>query len=137
MQTITTIDVSSFGVSSARRTPLVVDPRRPGANDPQSVTVNGHVFTYRLLADGSVEVGGVAGDSGSSLNGTVIAVYTANGYNSVAYTHTGGADFQIGDFGASVTVPQPISFALPIEVIDGDGDVAASYVDVNLTAWSL
>ena len=137
IQTITKIQISYLGVSSALLTPLLDDPSLPGAADPQSVTVNGHVFTYRLLADGSVEVGGVAGEGGASLNGTNIAVYTANGYNSIAYTHTGGDEFQIGDFGASVTVPQPISFALPIEIVDGDGDVAASYVDINLEAWSL
>jgi VCBS repeat-containing protein len=137
VQTITKIQISYFGVTSALLTPLLDNPATPAVNDAQSVTVNGHVFTYRLLADGSVEIGGVAGDSGSSLNGSNIAVYTASGYNSVAYTYVSGDTFQVGDFGAAVSVPQPLSFALPIELVDGDGDVAASYLDVNVKASTI
>ena len=125
IRTITQIRIAYFGIGSALLTPTTA---------VQTVIVNGHSFTYQLQVNGSVNVGGVAGDPGSSLNGTNIAVFTTNGYNSVEYTYVSGDTFQIGDFGASITTPQPTSFSLPIAVIDGDGDRAASYLDITLAA---
>jgi large repetitive protein len=89
-------------------------------------TINGHLFTVQLMADGSVNVAGVAGASGSSLAGTVIATFTDNGYNSIEYRWVSGDTFQIGDFGATTQTTNPVVFNVPVEVIDGDGDISAS-----------
>jgi len=82
------------------------------------------VFTVTLNPDGSVLVAGVAGDSGSSLLGTVIGVLTEDGYNSVEYAWQSGGTFQIGDFGATTLTSEPVNFTIPVEIMDGDGDVA-------------
>jgi hypothetical protein len=111
------LTISYFGVAGGLIVPTVA------ATD---YTVNGHVFTVVLNPDGSVSVSGVAGDSGSSLQGTVIAIFTTNGYNSVEYSYQSGDTFQIGDFGATATSTQPVNFTVPVEVIDGDGDISSS-----------
>jgi hypothetical protein len=121
---ISGITISYFGVAGGLIVPTLV---------ATNYTVNAHVFTVVLNADGSVSVSGVAGDSGSSLQGTVIAVFTANGYNSLEYTYQAGDTFQIGDFGATATSAQPVSFAVPVEVIDADGDISSSS-DLVITA---
>lgn len=100
---------------------------------PTNYSVSGHVFTITLLADGSVNVAGVEGDPGSSLVGTQIAVFTATGYNSVEYSWAGGADFQIGDFGATTLTTSPVVFTVPVQVVDGDGDVSAN-ANIQITA---
>ena len=65
-----------------------------------------------------------------SLNGTVIGVFTPNGYNSVEYTWQAGQTFQIGDFGASILTNDPVRFSIPVEIIDADGDVATGPLSV-------
>jgi large repetitive protein len=124
--TINGITIAYFGVAST-----IIIPTTTATN----YTVNGHVFTVTLNADGSVNVAGVAGDSGSSLLGTVIAVFTATGYNSVEYTYQSGDTFQIGDFGATTLTNNPVTFTVPVQVIDGDGDVSANS-NLSITANS-
>jgi hypothetical protein len=97
-----------------------------------SVTLAGQVFTLTPNPDGSVTITGVEGAGGSSLAGTVIAVFTANGYNSVDYAYQSGADFQIGGFGATTLTNNPVTFAVPVQVVDGDGDVSTSS-NLNVT----
>lgn len=121
------VSITYFGVSyvSPSGSQIIVP-----TSEAITYTVNGHAFTVQLV-DGSVLVSGVSGDTGSSLNGTVIAVYTQNGYNSVEYTWAAGENFQIGDFGATTLSKDPVSFTVPIQVVDGDGDVAASSISVT------
>jgi len=83
---------------------------------PTNYTINGRVFTVTLNADGSVDIAGVAGASGSSLQGTTIAVFTANGYNSVEYAWQSGDTFQIGGFGATTITNLPVSFNGPGQI---------------------
>ena len=104
-------------------------------SEPEPYTINGRVFTVVLNLDGSVSIDGVAGRGGASLDGTVIAVYTSTGYNSVEYAYQSGDTFQIGDFGATVRSYDPVSFAIPIAVVDLDGDVSVSS-DLNITVNS-
>ncbi len=104
---------------------------------PTNYTVNGHVFTVTLNVDGSVSVAGVAGESGSSLNGTVIGVLTDDGYNSVEYSWQAGSTFQIGDFGATTITNDPVNFTVPVSVIDNDGDTSPSgTLDITLNPAS-
>jgi hypothetical protein len=94
-------------------------------------TVNGpglttHAFTVTFNANGTVDVAGVEGDSGASLAGTVIAVFSANGFDSVEYSYVSGDTFQIGDFGATVQTTNPVTLTVPVTIQDGDGDQLAS-----------
>jgi hypothetical protein len=69
------------------------------------------------------------------MQGTVIAVFTTNGYNSVEYTYQSGETFQIGDFGATTLTNNPVNFNIPVQVIDADGDVTA-LSNLSITANS-
>ncbi len=101
---------------------------------PTVYSVNGRDFTVTLNADGSVSVDGLEGDSGSSLAGTVIGVFTDDGYNSLEYTYESGGTFQIGGFGATVISNDPVEFDVPISVVDNDGDIVSSGVlDITLS----
>ncbi|MFO7964970.1 MAG: DUF5801 repeats-in-toxin domain-containing protein [Desulfobacterales bacterium] len=91
------------------------------------VTIGGELFTVQFLsADGSVTVDSV-------VTGTELAVYTEDGYNSIEYFHDGGNTFKIGDF-ASTTLEagDPVDLTLPVEIVDGDGDVAGGSLDITL-----
>jgi Ca2+-binding RTX toxin-like protein len=92
--------------------------------------IGGRTFTVTEMSNGSVDVAGVYGDSNTS---TQIAVYTATGYNAVEYTWAAGDTFKLGDFGAAVPSSDPVSFTVPIEVVDGDGDTAGSVIGITLT----
>ena len=95
-----------------------------------SYNIAGHIFTVTLDFDGKgINVGGVFGDS---TNTTSIAVFTANSYNSLEYTYVSGDPFKIGNFGASVPSTDPVNFDVPIQVVDSDGDTAASSIGVTL-----
>ena len=83
-----------------------------------SPVVGGHTFTITENADGSIDVGGVAGT-------TSIATFTANGYNSLEYTWVAGDTFKIGNFGAAKLSTAPVDFSVPVQVVDGDGDTAS------------
>ncbi|MCH1926802.1 type I secretion C-terminal target domain-containing protein, partial [Shewanella sp. C32] len=90
-------------------------------------TVGGHLFTVSFSADGSASVEGV-------VNGTTLAAYTYNGYNSIEWSNTGGDSFQIGDFGATTVTTKDVSLSVPVVVQDGDGDTAPSSLGITLTA---
>ena len=87
-----------------------------------SYVVGGHTFTITEIADGSINVGGVAGT-------TTIATFTANGYNSLEYTWVAGDTFKIGNFGAAKQSTAPVDFSVPVQVVDGDGDTASGNLD--------
>ena len=67
------------------------------------------------------------------VTGTQVGVFTANGYNSLEYTYVSGEAFQIGQFGASVPTVGSVSFDVPIELVDGDGDTVTDSIGVTLT----
>jgi hypothetical protein len=92
--------------------------------------IGGRTFTVTEMSNGSVDVAGVYGDSNTS---TQIAVYTATGYNAVEYTWAAGDTFKLGDFGAAVPSSDPVSFTVPIEVVDGDGATVGSVTGITLT----
>ena len=93
-----------------------------------SLVVGGHNFTITENADGSIDLGGVAGT-------TSIATFTANGYNSLEYTWVSGDTFKIGNFGAAKLSTAPVDFSVPVQVVDGDGDTASGnlwdHVDIS------
>ena len=91
-----------------------------------SYVVGGHTFTITEIADGSINVGGVAGT-------TSIATFTANGYNSLEYTWVAGDTFKIGNFGAAKQSTAPVDFSVPVQVVDGDGDTASGNLGITLT----
>ncbi|MXO57930.1 hypothetical protein GRI36_13720 [Altererythrobacter gangjinensis] len=101
---------------------------------PTDYSVNGQTFTVTLNGNGSVSVAGVEGESGASLLGTVIGVFTEDGYNSVEYSWEAGSTFQVGDFGATSITNDPVNFTVPISIVDGDGDVVdAGILDITAT----
>lgn len=91
-------------------------------NATLSVTANG---TYNVggqnftvtFANGEATVTGVVAN-------TVVAGFTADGYNSIEFHHAGGDTFKIGDFGAVVQTENPVNFNVPVAIVDGDGDSA-------------
>src|SRR4029078_8824520 len=89
--------------------------------------VGGHPFTIAEIADGSINVGGVAGT-------TSVATFTANGYNSLEYTWVAGDPFKIGNFGAAKQSTAPVDFTVPVQVVDGDGDHASGNLGITLTS---
>ncbi|TPJ15502.1 type I secretion C-terminal target domain-containing protein, partial [Mesorhizobium sp. B2-7-2] len=75
---------------------------------------------------------------------TSIATFTADGYTSLELTNISplnpqnhqpvtGTDFAITGFGAAVQSSDPVSFSLPVQLVDGDNDAAASSIGITLT----
>ena len=84
------------------------------------------VTHLRLLQDdGSVIVGGL-------VNGASIATYTAIGFNSLEVAYVSGNAFIITGFGTASVIDAPVSFNVPVELVDADGDVAGSNIGVTL-----
>ena len=97
-----------------------------GQQSFNNVTIGGHQFTITELVDGTVNISGV-------VTGTQVGVFTANGYNSLEYSYVSGEAFQIGQFGASVPTIGSVSFDVPIELVDGDGDTVTNSIGVTST----
>ena len=89
------------------------------------VMVGGHAFTIIGQDDGSVIVGGL-------VNGATIATYTADGFNSLEVAYVSGNPFIITGFGTASVLSAPVSFNVPVEVVDADGDAAAAALRVAL-----
>ncbi|MGX5850397.1 type I secretion C-terminal target domain-containing protein, partial [Mesorhizobium sp. PL10] len=71
-----------------------------------------------------------------------VATFTADGYNSLELlnsspTDNSGNDFAITGFGAAVQTTDPVTFNLPIQIVDGDGDTATSAIGVTLSGTGL
>ncbi|TDQ66016.1 putative secreted protein (type I secretion substrate), partial [Maritalea mobilis] len=94
-----------------------------------NITVGGVTFTVQFVMTAGtydVLIDGVVSD-------TQIATFTADGYNSVEFHHESGQDFQIGEFGTTVTDPgEPVQIALDLELTDADGDSSTGTLDINL-----
>ena len=89
------------------------------------VMVGGHAFTIIGQADGSVIVGGL-------VNGASIATYTADGFNSLEVAYVSGNPFIITGFGTASVLSAPVSFNVPVEVVDADGDAASGNLGITL-----
>ncbi|TQI75273.1 hypothetical protein FHT98_3050 [Bosea sp. AK1] len=101
-----------------------------------SHVIGGHSYTVTFNADGngSVSVDGIYGTSGNQAVGTNVAISTASGFNSVEYQYLSGGTFKIGEFGSAVPSSAPVSFNVPIQVVDGDGDAASAALGITLTS---
>ena len=97
-----------------------------GQQSFNNVTIGGQQFTITELVDGTVNISGV-------VTGTQVGVFTVNGYNSLEYSFVSGEAFQVGQFGASVPTVGSVSFDVPIELVDGDGDTVTDSIGVTLT----
>ncbi|WEN41485.1 Alginate lyase 7 [Thauera sp. GDN1] len=102
-----------------------------------SYTIGGKTFTVQFIdvdpTDATKYEVTIDGVAGGSKDGTQIATYTATGYSSLEYYHDGGQPFSVGDFGATtINEGTPVSFGLPIEVVDNDGDFASTQINVTL-----
>ncbi|MDX8469319.1 type I secretion C-terminal target domain-containing protein, partial [Mesorhizobium sp. VK23B] len=97
-----------------------------------NVTVGGHLFTVHFV-DGAAAGTQYEAVVGSILQNTSIATYTANGYNSLEIGYESGDTFKLGDFGAAAATNSPVSFDLPVSVVDGDNDTAAGTIGITLS----
>jgi large repetitive protein len=61
-----------------------------------------------------------------------IATTGTTTYNALEILYISGSDFELTGFGSASVTNTPVSFALPIEVVDADGDVAASFLDLTM-----
>ena len=111
---ITSVAISFGGETKAVALAAFVNP----------VIVGGHSFTISQ-DDGSVIVGGLVSNAS-------IATYTANGFNSLEVTYVSGNAFIITGFGTTSVLDAPVSFNVPVELVDADGDVAGSSIGVTL-----
>ena len=66
------------------------------------------------------------------VNGATIATYTADGFNSLEVAYVSGNPFNIAGFGTASVLNAPVSFNVPVEVVDADGDAAGSIIGVTL-----
>ena len=112
--------ITSVAISFGGETKFVVL-----ASFVSPVIVGGRSFTIQDPHDGSVIVGGL-------VDNTAIATYTANGYNSLEVTYVSGNAFFITGFGTTSVVDEPVSFNVPVELVDADGDAAAAVLSVRL-----
>ena len=120
--------LTGVAISFGNNPPLFIDLTQPFG---PSYDIGGHIFTVTLGLNGGIDVGGVFGDSTIT---TSIAVFTSNGYNALEYTWVSGDPFKIGNFGASIPSTDPVSFDVPIQVVDFDGDTADSSIGITLAA---
>ena len=116
MDHITSVAISFGGETKA------IDLASPFVNP---VMVGGHAFTIAAQTDGSVIVGGLA-------NNASIATYTADGFNSLEVAYESGNAFIITGFGTASVLSAPVSFNVPVELVDADGDAAGSSIGVTL-----
>ena len=119
--------LTGIAISFGNNPPLFIDLTQPLG---PSYDIAGHTFTVTpdVPMEG-INVGGVFGDNTIT---TSIAVFTSNGYNALEYTWVSGDPFKIGNFGASIPSTDPVSFDVPIQVVDFDGDTADSSIGITL-----
>ena len=113
---ITSVAISFGGETKAVALAAFVNP----------VIVGGQSFTIAAQADGSVIVGGLVSNAS-------IATYTADGFNSLEVAYVSGNAFIITGFGTASVLSAPVSFNVPVELVDADGDAAGgSTIGVTL-----
>ena len=116
--------ITSIAIRFGGETVIVVFAGPPIVNP---IEVGGQDFTVTRDSDGmSVVVDGL-------VTGVTIATYTADGFNSLEVTYVSGNPFIITGFGTSAVLTDPVSFEVPVELVDGDGDTTTtSSINVNL-----
>ena len=65
-----------------------------------------------------------------------IATYTADGFNSLEVAYVSGNAFIITGFGTASVLRAPVSFSVPVELVDADGDAASSNLRITLEPLS-
>ena len=96
----------------------------------KTYTVGTDTYQVILKADGTVEVSDI--DSPTS-----ISVFTADGYNSLQVQNVNTSkEFQFTKFVSTELTEQDLSFDLPLQLVDGDGDTAASSLGITLSGKS-
>ncbi|WP_237022375.1 type I secretion C-terminal target domain-containing protein [Halomonas sp. HG01] len=120
-------DITAVGISFGGDYELVA---YDGTGGPFVTNVGGEEFIVVFAENGAgkleASVEGIVG-------GAQVSVFTADGYNSVEYHYAAGNTFKIGDFGTTAIEPgEEVAFSVPVEIVDGDGDVASSSLDVLL-----
>ncbi|MBB3990569.1 DUF5801 repeats-in-toxin domain-containing protein [Croceicoccus naphthovorans] len=122
--TITGIVISYNGVQSADLTPT---------GSLQTVTISGRTFSYQLDGDGGVVIGNIGGANGNSgPPETTVAIFTADGYNSMEVDYVSGQTIKFSGFGAATESQDPVDFSVPLLIVDGDGDTTDT-VDLDVT----
>ncbi|XKE47157.1 retention module-containing protein [Halomonas organivorans] len=120
-------DITAVGISFGDENALIAYAEV--GTTPEAVTLEGHTFTVTFVegaAGREVSVQGVTDD-------TSLSTFTADGYTSVEYHHDGGDTFKIGDFGTTAIDPgEPVSFTVPVDLVDADGDASTGEIDVLL-----
>ena len=69
---------------------------------------------------------------GGLVSNASIATYTADGFNSLEVAYESGNAFIITGFGTASVLSAPVSFNVPVELVDADGDAAGSSIGVTL-----
>ena len=69
---------------------------------------------------------------GGLVNNASIATYTADGFNSLEVAYVSGNAFNMTGFGTASVLSAPVSFNVPVELVDADGDAAGSSIGVTL-----
>ncbi|WP_156821644.1 type I secretion C-terminal target domain-containing protein, partial [Halomonas smyrnensis] len=120
-------DITAVGISFGGDYELVA---YDGTGGPFVTNVGGEEFIVVFAENGAgkleASVEGIVG-------GAQVSVFTADGYNSVEYHYAAGNTFKIGDFGTTAIEPgDPVDLSVPVDVVDGDGDVASGSLDVLL-----
>lgn len=92
--------------------------------------VGGNSYTVAFTAAGEVRVDGI--DSN-----TAVSVFTADGYHRLeVQAAPGTSPFRMANFTSSTVSEQNLSFHLPLQLVDGDGDTAASSLEITLSGKS-
>jgi Ca2+-binding RTX toxin-like protein len=107
-------------------------------------TIGGRTYTVQFVdVDPTPAVHYAAQITGVLDTHVSIATFTADGYNSLELSNISplksngqpdsGTDFAITGFGSAVQSSDPVTFGLPIQIVDGDGDTAGSSIGITLT----
>ena len=94
---------------------------------PGHTPVPGGGYTVTFNADGTANVANIS-------EGTQIAVYTEDGYNRLEVQAVTGADitFRMANPTSAVLNELDYNFKVPLQLVDGDGDLATSQLDITL-----
>ncbi|MES2699116.1 MAG: DUF5801 repeats-in-toxin domain-containing protein [Pseudomonadota bacterium] len=129
--------ITGVAISYKGFTTGIVTPTLAGTSYTIGPVGDQHTYIVTLNADGkTVNISGLYGTSGAAAEGTTVAIYTDTsgvlgvgepaGYNSLQFTYVSGDEIKVGDFGATVITNDPVSFTVPISVVDNDGDMVDS-----------
>ncbi|MEO7505333.1 MAG: hypothetical protein ABIT69_09145, partial [Sphingomicrobium sp.] len=96
--------------------------------NPQTVTVgspNGltdRTYTVQFVTVGAVHYAQVTGVLDTNVS---IATIGASQYNALEVQYQSGDSFALTDFGVAAQSSAPVHFNIPVQIVDGDGDIVA------------